>query len=43
LNAPINSSGSLKDLAKEPMVKVKTARDEIEDFLSGNFDIDQPG
>ena len=38
-NAPISSLGAL---AKEPAVKAKTARDEIEDFLSGNFDIDQP-
>jgi twitching motility protein PilJ len=38
-NAPISSLGAL---AKEPVVKAKTARDEIEDFLSGNFDIDQP-
>ena len=39
INAPISSLGAL---AKEPVVKAKTARDEIEDFLSGNFDIDQP-
>jgi twitching motility protein PilJ len=39
LNDPINSLGTL---AKEPVAKVKTARDEIEDFLSSNFDIDEP-
>ncbi len=39
LNAPVNSLGSL---AKAPEAKVKTARDEIEDFLSGNFDLDEP-
>ena len=38
-NDPVNSLGSL---AKEPVAKVKTARDEIEDFLSSNFDIDEP-
>ena len=38
-NAPISALGAL---TKEPVAKVKTARDEIEDFLSGNFDIDQP-
>ena len=38
-NDPVNSLGSL---AKEPVAKVKAARDEIEDFLSGNFDLDEP-
>jgi twitching motility protein PilJ len=39
LNDPINSVG---DLSKDPIAKVKMARDEIEDFLSSNFDLDQP-
>jgi hypothetical protein len=38
-NDPVNP---LVSLAKEPVAKVKAARDEIEDFLSGNFDLDEP-
>ena len=38
-NDPVNP---LVSSAKEPVAKVKAARDEIEDFLSGNFDLDEP-